>query len=496
LRRLAGGKPRLARLPALPGAGGETENFHFHAATLQRARQDIRAGRGHRDGASAHRSGIVQKQRNHSVAEGGFLLVHERQRVIGIGHHPRQARRIENAFLEIEFPGAVLLRHQSALEAVGEPRDDALQMRELLVEIAAQALQLIMVAQVFGRDHLVEFWRKGVIFRAARLVGAARIRPRCFARRLVVAEFAILEGVRRGSLRAFHRAFRHLVGGGLGLIGAHLLRGIRVGRAFRAGLVVLAVAAFVLVLVLVGLGIAVVAEFECGQQIMHRITEFRLILGKAVQPVEPRTDLVFQHRPPEVDHLAGSRRRREAGQALTHQHRQRIGQWRIGAVGDLVELAAMEMIVEHRGEILRNARHPPRAERLDTGLLDGFEYATCLRISRHQLAVNFRIVTGKLQRDRIGVAAHDRGIAPGHLARRLRQPRLSRRKARPLGGKRHFKLRLFRDRAQAGRDRAFERLGRRFLRSGAEFAVRRRHQALSLTPFVGGGLEKISSSRR
>src|SRR5579872_4717593 len=31
--RLAGGKPRLARLPALPGAGSETENFDLDAAT-------------------------------------------------------------------------------------------------------------------------------------------------------------------------------------------------------------------------------------------------------------------------------------------------------------------------------------------------------------------------------------------------------------------------------------------------------------------------------
>ncbi len=167
--------------------------------------------------------------------------------------------------------------------------------------------------------------------------------------------------------------------------------------------------------------------------------------------------------------MRAAARRREAGQALAHQHRQRVGQRRIGAVGDLVELAAMEMIVEHRGEIFGNARHPPRAERLDPRLLDGFEHAARLRISRHQLAVHFRIVAGEFQRDRIGVAAHDRGIAPGHLARRLRQPRLARRQARPLGGERHFELRLFRDRAQAGRHRALERLGRRFLRSGAEF---------------------------
>src|SRR6266404_4921112 len=49
--RLAGGKPRLARLPALPGAGGEAQNLHLDAAALQRPRQDIGAGRRYRNGA-------------------------------------------------------------------------------------------------------------------------------------------------------------------------------------------------------------------------------------------------------------------------------------------------------------------------------------------------------------------------------------------------------------------------------------------------------------
>src|SRR6516225_5262577 len=81
--RLAGRKPGLARLPALPGAGRETENLHFDAATFQRARQDIRAGRSHRDGPPAHRTRIIQEQRHHGVAEGRFLFAHEGKRMIG-----------------------------------------------------------------------------------------------------------------------------------------------------------------------------------------------------------------------------------------------------------------------------------------------------------------------------------------------------------------------------------------------------------------------------
>src|SRR5674476_1343078 len=45
-----------------------------------------------------------------------------------------------------------------------------------------------------------------------------------------------------------------------------------------------------------------------------------------------------------------------------------------------------------------------RVEALGSRLLDGFEHAARLRIARHQLAVNFRVVAGQLQRDRIGVA--------------------------------------------------------------------------------------------
>src|SRR3954471_12115281 len=142
-------------------------------------------------------------------------------------------------------------------------------MRELLVEIAAQPLQLVVVAEILGVHHLVEFRREGVIFRPAVLVLPTRIRPRRFARRLVVAEVAVIKRIAGGCLRAFHGALRHLVGGGLGLVGAHLLRGVAIRRALGSGLIVLAVAVVVLVLVVVGIGIAVVAELERRQQIMH-----------------------------------------------------------------------------------------------------------------------------------------------------------------------------------------------------------------------------------
>jgi len=91
--RLAGGKPRLARLPALPGAGGEAENFHLDAAALQASAPGYRRRSArHRDrgGRAIEPELSRKKQRHHGVAEGRLLLVHERQRMIGIGDHARQ----------------------------------------------------------------------------------------------------------------------------------------------------------------------------------------------------------------------------------------------------------------------------------------------------------------------------------------------------------------------------------------------------------------------
>src|ERR1043165_7412186 len=59
---LAAGKPRLARLPALPGARREAKNLDLHAAALQGARQNVRTGCRNRNRPSAHRTGIVQQE--------------------------------------------------------------------------------------------------------------------------------------------------------------------------------------------------------------------------------------------------------------------------------------------------------------------------------------------------------------------------------------------------------------------------------------------------
>ncbi len=87
------------------------------------------------------------------------------------------------------------------------------------------------------------------------------------------------------------------------------------------------------------------------------IAEPGLVLDQATQLVEPRADLVLQRRAPEIDHLLGGRRRRRP----VRRSRTSIasasdsGASARSVISSI--LAAMEVIIEHRGGVLGNARH-------------------------------------------------------------------------------------------------------------------------------------------
>src|SRR5260370_3457488 len=93
-----------------------------------------------------------------------------------IDYDAGESSRIEQSLLKVELPGAVLLRHQPALQTVRKPRDYALQVRELLVQIAAQPFELLWFAQVLVRNGLVGFCDEAAIVRPARLVLALSAR--------------------------------------------------------------------------------------------------------------------------------------------------------------------------------------------------------------------------------------------------------------------------------------------------------------------------------
>ena len=342
----------------------------------------------------------------------------------------RQPRRIEQAFLEVEFPGAVLLRQQQPLQPVGEPRHHALQMRKLLVEIAAQALELFRLAQILGADDLVELGGERPIIRTARLV-ALVARPPRLGGGFRIAHLRVVGHVGGRRIDRLGGAVGQFVGRGLGLFEAHALAvgGIG-GLAVLAGFVLAVLLVAVFAFLLVGIAAAILAHVEIIEQVVHDVAEAALVVEHALEPVEIAAGALLDQRPPQLDELARRRRRRFAGQPLAHDHGKRVLDRRVGAIGDLVVLAAMEAVVEHGGEIPRDSAHAARADRLDAGLLDRFEHRARLLAAGHELAMHRRIVTGEPQRDRIGVAAHDRGLALVEPARRLRQPRLAAGEAR------------------------------------------------------------------
>ena len=192
---------------------------------------------------------------------------------------------------------------------------------------------------------------------------------------------------------------------------AHALHVVAIGGlALLAGLLLAAILLAFLVLVL-GIAAAVLAHFERVEQIVHGVAELALVLDHALELVEIAPGAVLDERTPQIDQLLRGRRRRQAGQPLAHHQRHRLLDRRIGAVGDLVEFAAMEAVIEHRGEILGDAVHAARADRLDARLLDRLEHRARLLAGRLQAAMHRRVVAGNSQRDRIGMAAHDRGFA-------------------------------------------------------------------------------------
>ena len=118
-------------------------------------------------------------------------------------------------------------------------------------------------------------------------------------------------------------------------------------------------------------------------------------------------------------------------------------------------LARWIAVLEHRGEIVGDARHAPRADRLDARLLDRVEHRARLLAFRRKRAVHAAIVAGEPQRHRIGMAAHDRGFgarsacAAGSGSRAL--PPIS---AGPVGGEGDLEIWLARERAHAAGTRA------------------------------------------
>ena len=163
-------------------------------------------------GTAAHRARIVEQQRHHRVAEVHVLLALEGQRLLRIDDDAHEAAGVEHALFEVELPRAVLLRHQLALQAVGEARDDGGEVAELLVEIGAQALQLLGLAQFLGGDDLVELAGIGLVVGPAMFERSVLGRAAALGGLVGLAHFGIFRHFTGGRVVGVHLAFVGLVG--------------------------------------------------------------------------------------------------------------------------------------------------------------------------------------------------------------------------------------------------------------------------------------------
>ena len=78
-------------------------------------------------------------------------------------NNSRQPGCIQYPLFLIKIPAAVLLRHEPALQAVGQFGHGTLEVKQLLVEISTQTCQFILVAQVGGSDDFIIFVRPGLV---------------------------------------------------------------------------------------------------------------------------------------------------------------------------------------------------------------------------------------------------------------------------------------------------------------------------------------------
>jgi hypothetical protein len=136
----------------------------------------------------------------------------------------------------------------------------------------------------------------------------------------------------------------------------------------------------------------------------------------------------------------------------------------------------MIAILQHRRDVAGDTAHPARTDAFDPRLLDRVEDGTRRIALGRSAAMDCGIVAGEAQCHRIGVTAQDRDVIGGELAWRLRQAGALADQRGFIGRKDDLHLRLARDRLHRARDRAFQRLGRRFLR-GSGLAIGDAHSA-------------------
>ncbi len=357
------------------------------------------------------------------------------------------------------MPATVLLRHQPALQLVGQAGDHRGQGGQLLVQKSAQPLQFIGVAQVGGVDDLV-------IGGGEDAVGVDG--PAVVGRLLAVGQGAFVDV--RPIVRGFPvRIARRAVRPGIALVPLALVVGRAVhGLAFATARVVL------LVLLVSGvgrLGISVVLallircvvappvariEVQRAQYVLQPVCERDLVIRHLGQGVEFGAGLVLHGRADQIQHGGGPVRRALAGQPLAHQQGHGLGHRHPLRLGRAQGAHLLQPGQQRRAHIGPHPGQRLRTDRLDPRLLNGLEHLGGAAIQRPQAGVQGLVMIGQTQRQPVGLTAQGGAFGPAGVTRRMRQGQDAVRQLRPVGAEHDLQLRLLRQRPRRMGEGALE----------------------------------------
>ena len=452
--RAIGVQPVLARLAALPGAGGEAENLGFHAAPFQRTRQNLGADGGDADGAPAHGAGIVDQQGDDGVAKLGLALALVTERMAGAHDHAGQPRGIQQAFFLIEIPAAVLLRHQAALQAMGQLGDGALQIGELLIEELTQAGELFLIGQIGGLHDLVEPVGPDVIAKIGRLVPVRAIGAyglHALIAHIAFHHLAIVVHLAVGLLFAVPFGIVVGLGAHFGLAAVALLLVLVLLLVFGQVVFILVAA----ILALIGFDVAL-SQIEMFQHGLGERGKGALIVQRHAQRIQivpgALLDPVPHHVQPGLRRLGG----RLPGQPLAHDQLQRGRQRHIVARFGARDGIGAQPLLQRGGQIVADAFHAARSQCVDAGILHRIERRRCHRFGRAGGCVGGGVVVAHAQRELIGITARLRNLLGRQVARGHGQLHVAARCGRRIGGPRHVQLGIMGHGARAAGQRGFQ----------------------------------------
>ncbi len=322
------------------------------------------------------------------------------------------------------MPAAVLLRHQPALQLVGQPRHHRAEGGQLLVEQGAQPLQFARVAQLGGVDGLVEGRGEHPVgVDGATVVGGLL----AVGQRPLVEVGPLVRGVALRFGRGAVRPALALLAGGL-VVGraVHRLALAAAGLVLflvlivgRVGLLVFGlVLAFVLGRV-VALAVAGI-EVERAQHRLQPAGEGGLVVGRLDEGVELRPGLALQFRADEVEQGPGAVRRAPAGQSLTRQQRRRLGQRHALGLARAQGPGLLQPGEQGGVEVGADAGQRAGADRLDAGLFHRLEHLRGLPVRGAQAGVQPLVVIGQTQRQPVGLAAQGGAFGAAGVAWRMR----------------------------------------------------------------------------